>query len=234
MFGKNKPIKQQLIEDYDGTIGIVEIFHTIQGEGPFSGKPAVFVRTQGCVLKCHFCDTEFSTGSQLKVDDIYDAVLDESAGCGTTLVVITGGEPMNHQGIPELTNKLINAGFDVQLETCGVNSLANLPYNDPNFHIVVSPKTSKVDPTILKFADAFKYIIKHGEVDIDGFPNESTQVLGRSLKIARPVRGVDVYVSPCDEQDDEKNKLNLEQCIEVCMRYGFILNLQVHKIIGMP
>jgi 7-carboxy-7-deazaguanine synthase len=35
-----------------------EIFHTIQGEGPASGCPAVFIRASRCNLHCVWCDTD--------------------------------------------------------------------------------------------------------------------------------------------------------------------------------
>ena len=57
MFGKN-PIRKP--ENHDGNfLKIQEIFYTIQGEGIYSGYPAVFVRLGGCNLACKFCDTDF-------------------------------------------------------------------------------------------------------------------------------------------------------------------------------
>ena len=39
-------------------VALINIFESIQGEGPMSGKPAVFIRTFGCNLRCKFpCDT---------------------------------------------------------------------------------------------------------------------------------------------------------------------------------
>ncbi|MDE7369022.1 MAG: 7-carboxy-7-deazaguanine synthase QueE, partial [Muribaculaceae bacterium] len=39
-------------------ININEIFYSLQGEGYWTGLPAVFIRLSGCNLKCDFCDTD--------------------------------------------------------------------------------------------------------------------------------------------------------------------------------
>ena len=39
---------------------ISEIFESIQGEGTNAGKPAVFLRTAECNLKCTWCDTKYT------------------------------------------------------------------------------------------------------------------------------------------------------------------------------
>ena len=37
------------------TYNITEIFYSLQGEGNFTGTPAIFIRMAGCNLDCHFC-----------------------------------------------------------------------------------------------------------------------------------------------------------------------------------
>jgi len=236
MFGQNTIVKQQKIEDYDGTsIPITEIFYTLQGEGMFSGVPSVFVRVKDCCLSCHFCDTEFSKGSTMSVDDIVNEV-DGKMSRNSNLVVITGGEPMIHQGVKDLVIRLLSVGYIVQIETCGAVSLDGLPVANPDFHIVVSPKTAKIHPFIYDNADAFKYIITSGEVDPDdGLPNMSTQIKGKSCTLQRPRPGATVYLTPCDphlEVDDYDD--NTQQAVHSCLVYGYTLNLQVHKIVGLP
>ena len=66
-----------------------EIFYSLQGEGHYTGTPAVFVRFAGCNLRCWFCDTDFEKGDEMSEDEIVEAVLQYP----TRYVVITGGEP---------------------------------------------------------------------------------------------------------------------------------------------
>lgn len=99
---------------------VAEIFNSLQGEGPFSGQPAVFLRLSGCIEPlCPWCDTMYacSTGYAMSVDDVYRQI----AGFGTKLVVITGGEPFLqwHDGLEQLEECLLDQGCLVQYETSG-------------------------------------------------------------------------------------------------------------------
>ena len=48
----------------NNTIDIDEIFYTLQGEGPTTGVPAIFLRVADCNLKCSWCDTDAKTDSK--------------------------------------------------------------------------------------------------------------------------------------------------------------------------
>lgn len=235
MFGQNKIVKQEKSEDCDGTIPIVEIFKTLQGEGHFSGVPSIFVRVRDCILRCHFCDTEFSKGHRFTIDEILKEI-NKLRNDNINLVVITGGEPFIHQSTKRLIFKLLSEGFIVQVETCGVVTLEDLPHNNPNFSIVVSPKTGKINQYIYDHATSFKYIITDGEVDEkDGLPNKSTQIKEQTLKLCRPRPGAKVYLTPCDPHTTTEDYIdNTNQAIESCLKYGYTLNLQMHKIVGLP
>ena len=68
---------------------INEIFYSLQGEGHYTGTPAVFIRFAGCNLKCSFCDTDFTSFTEMIEDDI----VREIGQYPTNHIVITGGEP---------------------------------------------------------------------------------------------------------------------------------------------
>ena len=55
---------------------INDIFYTIQGEGSFAGTPAIFIRLSDCNLACKFCDTEFLSGSEMKIGEIVSKCLE--------------------------------------------------------------------------------------------------------------------------------------------------------------
>jgi 7-carboxy-7-deazaguanine synthase len=104
---------------------INEIFHSIQGESTFAGRPCVFVRLTGCDLRCSWCDTPyaFTEGRARTVEDVVGEV--SSYGCD--LVEITGGEPLLQEDVYPLMERLVGAGCTVLLETGGQRSVARVP-----------------------------------------------------------------------------------------------------------
>lgn len=101
---------------------VCEIYKSIQGEGLLTGTESVFVRTSGCNLRCHFCDTPFSSwvpeGKQLTTRQIVESCI--SLQCRN--IVLTGGEPMLPSQIEELTQCLADEGMHITIETAGTIS----------------------------------------------------------------------------------------------------------------
>jgi len=104
---------------------INEIFHSIQGESSFAGRPCVFVRLTACDLRCSWCDTAYAfvEGRKMTVDEVIAAV--DRYGC--PLVEITGGEPLLQDDVYALMHRLIDGGRTVLLETGGHLSTARVP-----------------------------------------------------------------------------------------------------------
>src|SRR5580704_6250260 len=77
---------------------ILEIFHSIQGEGKYVGVPQVFVRLFECNMHCVWCDTPASIGDGKREykDLSLDAVLAQVNAIydNAHSVSITGGEPL--------------------------------------------------------------------------------------------------------------------------------------------
>ncbi len=231
-----QPILKQSLS-HDGSLSVHSIFRTIQGEGPFAGSPAIFVRLHGCNLQCPLCDTDYTvnpltTISAFKLTTAVIKVLGE-----VTLVVITGGEPFR-QNLTPFVKGLLGLGVRVQVETNGTLFLPRGNGGDPGFPygkvtIVCSPKTGKVNKYLAPHIDAYKYVLSAGSVDrIDGLPLRALEHSAHN-KVAKPHGGVPVYVQPADEGDEEINKRNLEAAIDSCMVFGYTLCIQIHKIIGM-
>ena len=229
MFGNNPARKQEL--DPRGQLWVQELFHTLQGEGPFAGESALFVRLAGCNLRCFWCDTEFESSSWRPALDELLAALERERPPSCELVVITGGEPFRQQ-IGPLVEALLARGLRVQIETAG-SLWVELP-EDPRLTVVCSPKTPRLNPELERRISAYKYVLAAGELGEDGLPVSSTQVRGSLARLARPRAGVPVFVMPRDDRDPEQNQRHLEACVDVAKRHGYRLTLQLHKLVGLP
>lgn len=234
-----QPIEKRQ-ERVDSLLSVHSIFHTIQGEGPFCGTPAVFIRLAGCNLQCPACDTDYTVGrKQMDVTGIAAEVDKLMPAPRRGLVVITGGEPFR-QSLGELLYWLIGLGFYVQIETNGTLEPERFDYStDPGkrkgVYVVCSPKTGKIHPRVYEVACALKYVVEKDWIRTeDGLP---LRALGHTALPypARPPEwwGRPVYVQPLDSKDESANIAHLSAAIGSCMAHGHILQLQVHKLIGV-
>lgn len=221
----------------DGSLDVHSIFRTIQGEGPFCGTPAVFVRLAGCNLQCPWCDTEYTAGRKRMNASLIVLQVAELQSGG--LVVITGGEPFR-QDLRELLRALEMAGYYVQIETNGTLAPTEYKYRlnyaqRMGVYIVCSPKTGRVHPYIFDNACCLKYVVEDGDVrEEDGLP---LHALGHTANpyVARPPALWErpIYVQPMDSKDVEQNARNMQTAVASCLKFNYILQLQVHKYLGL-
>jgi 7-carboxy-7-deazaguanine synthase len=217
MFGNN-PIRPP--RRHDGTqLEVQSIFPTLQGEGPYAGWPAVFIRLGGCNLACSFCDTEFESYTDMALEAVVQQVV-ALAGQQVRLAVITGGEPLR-QEIAPLCAALLARGFKVQVES---NGTLYRPLPEA-VEIVCSPKHTgrgyaPVRADVMAHVRAFKFII-----------SASRPGYGEVGEVGQAHTHIPVYVQPMDEYDAEKNKQNRELALSLAMQRGYLLSLQLHKIL---
>src|SRR5579872_7209602 len=203
---------------------VKEIFHTLQGEGANTGRPAVFLRFAGCNLWsgreadrgaaiCRFCDTDFVgtdgpgggrfESAQSLAKAVSEAWPPFSSTFAQRFVVITGGEPLLQLDEP-LIAALHGEDFQVAVETNGT-----IPPPGGIDWLCVSPKAG---------ADR---VVDHGD----------------ELKLVFPQEGIDpaslehlafkhFLLQPMDGPDRDRNtELTIRYCAEH-PRWG--LSLQTH------
>ena len=225
MFGQNKILKPK---KGDGNkLEVQEIFATFQGEGIYTGWPAVFIRLGGCNLACKFCDTEFDSFKELDLVDILLKIEGLSFNKNSNrrnidLVVISGGEPLR-QPISRLCRELIKRGFLVQIESNGT-LFQKLP---KKVKIICSPKNVSgkyhlIRPDLLPQISAFKFLISAFDKKYSDVP-----------EIGQAQFNTPIYVQPMDEYDERKNAANRKLTLKIAQKNGYRLSLQTHKIWGI-
>jgi len=212
------------------TYSVKEIFHTLQGEGAHTGRPAVFLRFAGCNLwtglekdraraVCRFCDTDFvgtdgpGGGKFATPAALARAVARAWPRAASTFarpfVVATGGEPLLQLDQP-LVDALHAEGFEVAVETNGT-----VPAPDGLDWICLSPKAATV--LALREGDELKVVYPQ-----DGLDPTSLEHL----------RFRHYFVQPMDGPDRERNT---ELAIQFCAdNPRWKLSLQTHKLLGIP
>ena len=150
--GKRQPPAPSFARATPCMLQLAEIFYSIQGEGMWTGTPAVFVRLAGCNLACDFCDTDYSTKFFASVDEVVEKVRELGGDC--PMVILTGGEPLAQAETAALIEALRRDGRRVHIESNGT-IFSELP---DDVWLCVSPK-ERVDPRMAARANEAKLIV---------------------------------------------------------------------------
>lgn len=224
MFGNNP--KRAATTGTGDSLEIKNIFKTIQGEGPFAGQPAIFIRLGGCNLACSFCDTDFEDFKTLELYEILNNVQELSINSrnlrSVNLAVITGGEPFR-QPIEQLCTRLIDLGYVVQIETNGT-IYRDLP---KEVHIVCSPKPGAggyktIREDLLERISAMKFLVA-----------KNIRFYDSISEVGQTKYNIPVYIQPIDLNDEELNQENIEFAIACSLETGSRLSIQIHKYLNI-
>jgi len=199
--------------DYLQKYPIVEIFHSVQGEGFHTGIPHVFIRFGNCNLRCEWCDTDFMTFEDMDIDSIIEEVL--SYDCDR--VIFTGGEPAM-QDLSVIGKRLKEHGISISIETNGT-----IPVDPIIDWICVSPKDQLYPNVSIKqrTGDELKVVY-----------------CGQDLALYDELKKgfTHLYIQPCyvDDESVEANGKSF-QIVERLVKDspGWRLSLQTHKWMGV-
>lgn len=206
---------------------VKEIFYSIQGEGFYAGRPAVFCRFSGCNLwsgkasdrekaTCKFCDTDFTGcdgeggGQYATAERLVEKIekIRPNKKKSKPFVVLTGGEPLL-QVDEKIISLLHQKGWDVAVETNGTI----LPPPDIDW-LCVSPKADV--ELVARSGQELKLIFPQPGAEPENFENLDFQYF---------------FLQPLDSPELEKNtKMALEY---VLSHPNWRLSLQTHKILGI-
>jgi 7-carboxy-7-deazaguanine synthase len=189
-------------------IALAEIFYSIQGEGTWTGTPAVFVRLAGCNLACDFCDTDYSIKAFSTIERIVAMVREAGGEC--PMVVLTGGEPLAQNESLALVEALRADGRRVHIESNG-SIFTDLP---ADVWLCVSPK-ERVDPRMASRANEAKLIVD------ERVPEEHLALFAQPTILLQP-------------EGNKPANVALALAYAKAHPRRFRLSLQTHKFIGVP
>ena len=233
----------------------------MQGEGPFSGQPAVFLRLGGCNfgnkdLFCQFCDTNFRVDESdvIPFNDLHDLLVADGLKINKgrpwdKLLVITGGEPTLQANLNGFICLMGNSDWRVQIETNGTHLHLLKDWTHEWCAVVVSPKASHKGnfwmPSIeqLPHIAAFKFVVSAD-------PDDPHHKLPGWLEDP-DVKDIPIYISPiaayarpysgevanawlADLLDVPKTAANYSYAAKVCMETGYRLSIQQHLFAALP
>jgi 7-carboxy-7-deazaguanine synthase len=175
---------------------INEIFHSVQGESTYAGRPCVFVRLTACDLRCSWCDTPYAffEGSKRSLDEVIGEV--DRYDC--SLVEVTGGEPLLQEDVYPLMQTLLDRGKTVLLETGGHRSTERVPADVVTILDVKCPGSGEVERNDwdnlarLRPHDEVKFVVKdRGDYEFARDIVAQRELVGRAAAIHfSPVHGV--------------------------------------------
>jgi 7-carboxy-7-deazaguanine synthase len=205
---------------------INEIFHSVQGESTYAGRPCVFVRLTACDLRCRWCDTPYAfyEGSKRSLDEVIGEV--DRYGC--SLVEVTGGEPLLQEDVYPLMQRLLDSGKTVLLETGGHRSTERVPADVVTILDVKCPASGEVAKNDwtnlerLRPRDEVKFVVQdRADYEFARDVIARHELAGRASAI---------HLSPVHGRLDPKtlSQWVLADCLPVRVQ------LQLHKYIWSP
>jgi organic radical activating enzyme len=229
MFGTNEIIGKKYFKDAPAdSLYVTSMFFTLQGEGPYAGLPALFIRLAKCNLDCSFCDTFFDDGDWMTFAQIeskmYAAINDYWNNQGKTspkwavngmndypgvVLVMTGGEPLLQDNISAFMTEQLKHFRAVQVESNGI-PVTDVPQG---VTLVCSPKCMEKEgraikyfapsKTILDRADCLKFVMSS---DPDS-PYNNIPEWAHEWKRNNPTK--EVYCSPMNVYNSFPQKIKL-------------------------
>jgi len=192
---------------------VVETFHSLQGEGFWSGMNAFFIRLAGCDVFCPWCDQKETWSMKKYPLFTVENLVQEVEKTNAPMVIITGGEPLLHNLNP-LTKELKKTGKKIHLETSGAH-----PFSGEFDWVTFSPKTyKKPHQTIYSKANELKIVIANQD-----------DFLWANSQADLVCEDVILYLQPEWDSNQSQDLI----CEYIKQNPQWRLSLQTHKFLGV-
>lgn len=206
---------------------VVEIFRSVEGEGRWVGLPVVFVRLEGCNLRCSWCDTTYSYDGESFIEIDLDTIVEKVKSYNIRRVCITGGEPFFSENLHILVKRFIAENLTVFIETNGTlwnENLENLDWS--KIYITCSPKPPFyfVHKKLLPHISELKFVIDENIEISDIVKPEYIDILKNDTIVLQPESNKREMVEKALNIQDQLLKVGVESRIIP----------QCHKVLNLP
>jgi 7-carboxy-7-deazaguanine synthase len=175
---------------------IIEVFHSVQGEGPLTGVRTTFIRTARCNLRCTWCDTTYSFGPGRERS--IASLLGDVTRHRTRNVCLTGGEPLLQRESVTLVRRLSERGITTVIETGGSldigpylpipNVVLSVDVKCPSSHMEARNRWENLPH--LRSTDVLKFVVAD-RGDYDYAKTVLRRYHGPATVVFQPVWGTD-------------------------------------------
>ncbi len=216
---------------------VCEHFLSIQGEGLTVGAPSLFIRSGRCSVGCRFCDTKYSwnSGKELTPEEVREIVLSSRV----KRVVITGGEPLEEEDLPQVLKKLaeLEEVEGITLETCG-HFFRELPKE--KLYLVLSPKPPTMGVKFPK-GELLKFLSFYDQLELKFtlYSEEDFREIKAFLKENKEAVPEPVVLQPL-EVPGKPYRETAKKVVEMVLKDRDFINSfkvriipQVHKLLGL-
>jgi 7-carboxy-7-deazaguanine synthase len=187
----------------DLSLRITEIFYSLQGESNTVGLPTVFIRLTGCPLRCSYCDTAYAFSGGEK--QTFQQIIQQVKSYSTSYVTVTGGEPLAQPACNALMVELLEAGYQVSLETSGAMDVSGVDRRVVKVMDLKTPSSAEMQRNLyanidfLNPHDQVKFVIAD---DIDyQWSKQQLKIYGLSQRCQVLFSPVMSAMSPADLAD---------------------------------
>lgn len=227
MFGKNEIVGRKYFKDSPkDSLFVTSMFMTLQGEGPFRGETAFFIRLAKCNLACSFCDTFFDDGDWMTYTEIFEKIYKTIADFydgyenipsfakndlerwekNKLVLVITGGEPSLQQNLATFLHHATNIFRATQIESNGILSLEDLPLDTI---LVISPKCIEKGGNAIRYIQPNKHALDRADClkfVMEADPNSPYSNIPEWAHTWARTTGKSIFVSPMNIYNDQPKK----------------------------
>lgn len=236
MFGTNEIVGQKFFKEAPAeSLFITSMFFTLQGEGPFAGRPALFIRLTKCNLACSFCDTFFDAGDWMTFSDIrskaYHTICDywnkkgeavpdwvmpkgsSSLAFPNVVLVVTGGEPLLQKNLMDFLNYLQYQLHGPMFGEMQIESNGTVNQNVPeHVTLVCSPKCAEKNGVATKYLAPTDLILQRADClkfVMSADENSPYSSIPEWAHEWKAKTGKEIYISPMNIYNDLPHKAKI-------------------------